>query len=926
MKTIPCPQCHEAAPIEAALCPSCKSSLIGPSTRLQTGSLLADRYRIVRPLARGGMSAVYVAEDLRMGDLIVAVKEMRVGHAGNTEALQKAVAEFHREAAVLAQLTHPHLPRVFDQFAHDGVEYLVMEFVPGETLQQRLNASLLPCGEEQVRAWGCQLCEVLQYLHTRTPPLIYRDLKPANVMLRPDGQLVLLDFGIARYFSPEQGDTAVFGTVGYAPPEQYAGRTEARSDIWSLGVLLHQLATGYNPLDRPYRPLPPARTLRPDLSVQFESIIEQATAEEPEQRFADATAFAAALRGEISVATHPRRKLAVTGAATSRGGTARSRAGYVRRAAWTSLSAFVIVVLALLSATGAFSADWLPTPGRFNTASPAPAAGSGVTAEAGQTRAPPNGEGEETTSPQGPRSSTNGFPVPPDMVIVPAGSWYIGEMIADDQPEQAVGTQLTTADFLIERTEVTNGQYAACVAAGACHRPRKPESATRPNYFDNPSYANYPVVFVSWHDARRYCAWRGRRLPTEAEWEKAARGDTKSNYPWGNDWEWDPEHDVTFVTNVANSWDTGGQAGVPRDTARVGERLRRNGASPYGALDMVGNVGEWTSSRHMPGRYNPADGRELVATSPGTRRVVRGMPVGNEPTRARVTTREALVAEEATAAVGFRCAAGPGVLGRSGLASLALPSAEPPVGMRLLKGDITYLGTSEAEADEWTHTLGWPFAHAEIPQTPHTLNDFYLDQFEVTNAAYRAFVLAQGHPTPRNSFNPEGLAIWKGTEFAPELAEHPVVNVNWHDASAYCRWLGKRLPTEAEWEWAAGGPSKRLWPWGDSVRGDELNSRETALGTTAPVNAFEQGRTPDGIANLGGNVWEWTSSLSLPYPYDVFDGREDPEAEGARVIRGGSWMDIQRSAHTTGRAELQPEVANVNVGFRCAQDAQHIIN
>ncbi|HEU5100399.1 MAG TPA: serine/threonine-protein kinase, partial [Roseiflexaceae bacterium] len=225
--------------------------------------LIQDRYRLIRLLGSGGFGAVYLAEDQRLGRA-VALKEMDAARLGPDE---RAVAEqlFEREARMLASLDHPGLTRIWDFFQHDRRAFLVMEYVPGRTLRDLVQARGGPLDESLVLECALQLCDVLAYLHSRQPPVIFRDLKPANVMVVPgdgrweigDGSIpspnsqlpaprfVLIDFGIARLFKPDQpGDTLIIGTPGYAPPEQYGqGQTDQRSDIYSLGATLYELLT-----------------------------------------------------------------------------------------------------------------------------------------------------------------------------------------------------------------------------------------------------------------------------------------------------------------------------------------------------------------------------------------------------------------------------------------------------------------------------------------------------------------------------------------------------------------------------------------------------------------------------------------------------------------------------------------------------------
>lgn len=262
---------------------------------LKSGDSLAERYRVERRLNQGGMGVVYLARDRRLGDRQVAVKEMdpRGAGIGGQELSRDA---FRQEATLLARLHHPGLANVTDFFEHGGLQYLVMEYVAGETLSDRLSR-LGRVDEVQTLKWARELSAVLAYLHRQQPPIVFRDLKPDNIMVQPDGTLKLIDFGIARFFKPGQrSDTVALGTVGYAAPEQYGrGQTDPRADVYSLGVVLHHLLTGYDPGRTPLN-LPPLRELAPRVSPRLAAAIEQALALDPAQRFRDAAVFAQSLR------------------------------------------------------------------------------------------------------------------------------------------------------------------------------------------------------------------------------------------------------------------------------------------------------------------------------------------------------------------------------------------------------------------------------------------------------------------------------------------------------------------------------------------------------------------------------------------------------------------------------------------------------
>jgi serine/threonine-protein kinase len=300
-----CPTCQHDNADGAPFCAECGTRLNRPPTMASpaTGTLpqqtvLQDRYVVMQKLGQGGMGAVYRAGDRRLSTVTWAVKEMSQSAVTGPLERQQARDAFRHEAEMLAALNHPNLPRVTDHFEQDGKAYLVMEYVPGETLLSFLMREGLPQPQARVFEWARQLCAALDYLHTQSPPIIFRDLKPANIMLTPNGQVKLIDFGIARLFKPGQAkDTQAFGTVGYSAPEQYGkGQTDARSDVYSLGVLLHQLLTGYDPTETPFR-LPPASQINPHIPQQLSDALSTATNSDPERRFASISAFRAALFG-----------------------------------------------------------------------------------------------------------------------------------------------------------------------------------------------------------------------------------------------------------------------------------------------------------------------------------------------------------------------------------------------------------------------------------------------------------------------------------------------------------------------------------------------------------------------------------------------------------------------------------------------------
>ncbi|MDE3229256.1 MAG: protein kinase [Chloroflexota bacterium] len=262
--------------------------------RLPPQTMLGKRYLILKRIGQGGMAAVYQASDTR-ANRVVAIKEMSQDDLTPDEQ-REAVESFEREARLLQRLHHPNLPVVYESFAESGRHYLVMEFVDGETLEGRLVAAKKALPEALTLGWARQLCDVLGYLHGQKPPVIFRDLKPANIMVTRKGQIKLIDFGIARVFSPRSArDTQALGTPGYAPPEQYGNaQTDARADVYALGATLYQLLTNYDVSKTPFA-LPPVRSRNSAISVSTATAIERATQLNRDHRFASAADFARAL-------------------------------------------------------------------------------------------------------------------------------------------------------------------------------------------------------------------------------------------------------------------------------------------------------------------------------------------------------------------------------------------------------------------------------------------------------------------------------------------------------------------------------------------------------------------------------------------------------------------------------------------------------
>jgi formylglycine-generating enzyme required for sulfatase activity len=644
---------------------------------LTVGQVLEKRYRIDALLGQGGMGAVYRATDLRLS-ISVALKE-------NLEATPEAQRQFGREAGILASLHHPNLPRVTDYFFIPSQgQYLVMDYIEGQDLGQVLaQHGAIP--EAEALGWIGRVLDALDYLHGEG--IIHRDIKPANIKIAPKGQVFLVDFGLAKAYDPALLTTAGARAVtpGFAPPEQYGmGRTDARSDLYSVGATLYALLTGTTPPDAletltKQAHLTPPRQLNATISPQAEAAIMRAMQAAPSDRFQSAAAFRAAL------ATPPPTLLAPAEKETSASATpqplpprARARQRRSTLPAWFwpvaggAAALFVLIVIgvmllgrgganhkatATLSLTRSAIATVTATPAARPSDTPLPPTTvSGPTAtraiQRTATAAPTLTSTPEPTPP--PTATALSAPTPPPtvsqagatttrpkdgavMVFVPAGEFRMGSSDAIGQTGMDNLQHKVYLDaFWIDKTEVTNARYRQCVEAGACT-----ESCASADSQFNKDYQ--PVVCVNWDDATAYCQWAGARLPTEAEWEKAARGTDSRAYPWGYE-----EPDCNRARYRTCGW----------ATEVVGSL--RAGASPCGALDMAGNVDEWIADWYAVDYYTHSPAHNPTGPDSGQYRVLRGGSWGSESTSLlRSSNRNRANPDRRNLIIGFRCGLSP---------------------------------------------------------------------------------------------------------------------------------------------------------------------------------------------------------------------------------------------------------------------------
>lgn len=268
---------------------------------LEIGSIIDGKYKILNKIGQGGMSVVYLAMNERANKQW-AIKEVRKDGVKDYDVVRQGLIA---ETDILKRLNHPHLQSIIDVIDRDDTFLIVMDYIEGKSLDHWLKKDGAQ-PQEKVVEWAKQICDVLGYLHSRKPPIIYRDLKPANVMLKPDGQIMIIDFGTAREFKETSiEDTSCLGTQGYAAPEQYGGhgQTDARTDIYTLGATMYHLLTGHNPSLPPYE-MYPIRRWNPALSSGLEKIVLKCTQRNPNDRYQNCAELMYALEhyGELDSA------------------------------------------------------------------------------------------------------------------------------------------------------------------------------------------------------------------------------------------------------------------------------------------------------------------------------------------------------------------------------------------------------------------------------------------------------------------------------------------------------------------------------------------------------------------------------------------------------------------------------------------------
>ena len=560
-----------------------------------------DRYNIIDLLGQGGMATVYRAYDTRL-EREVALKVIR-HEAFPPDVLQNELKRFEREAKSLARLSHPNIVKVLDYGEYEGSPFLVMEYLPGGTLKQKIGS---PIAWQDAMHLLLPVARGVEYAHNRE--IIHRDIKPSNILLAENETPTLSDFGIAKLFQNEgtllTASGMAMGTPEYMAPEQWTGKTVPQSDMYALGVVLYEMVTGRRPYtaDTPggvfmmqvTEPVLFPRDIVPHLPEAVEQFLLKALSREPSNRHASMTEF---IRDMELLLSNAETKVPINRMETLKGSPGQSS---VRKDAsspsrklvpfnWKAATLGGVILLAVVVAAAVVLTKKKSTP---------------LAAEI--------------------TDSKNAV-----MVLVPEGDFVMGSDNGDED-ERPVHT-VYLDEFYIDKYEVTNLDYRVCVVDGVC---KPPQDMTN---YNNPEYENHPVVYVDWEMARTYCDWRDAQLPTEAQWEKAARGMDARTYPWG---EGIACSQANYLSCIEDTQPFDSYAGS---------------LSPYGAYNMAGNVWEWVADWYSPA-YDVSETDNPVGAESGERRVLRGGGWNQHEYLLRTSARLGVVPTDVFLSFGFRCA------------------------------------------------------------------------------------------------------------------------------------------------------------------------------------------------------------------------------------------------------------------------------
>jgi len=641
--------------------------------------MILGKYEIQESLGQGGFGTVYKALDISL-KRPVAVKVLHPNLVND----QTFLGRFRQEAQITAQLDHCNLVTIYDYDENEGHYYIVMSYMPGGSLKERIKNEA-PFSKEAALSIIEQIGIGLEYSHKRH--VIHRDLKPGNILFDEEGNARISDLGFAKLLhsdasTPMSVSGGIVGTPSYMAPEIWLGyEVSPATDIYSLACIMVEMLTGERLFGGERAPEVMLKHFEPlqlpeSLPEEWKAVLKAALEKKPEDRIQSARDFLEQLKQADQGESLPDKK----SEAIKKPAIEEPSPDYDPREVQHLLQRL------LDSHPGemVFEPDKdevKPTDGSAEASANPEAlineqdaldgdsSGSQITKEESLGETENREKGKRNTKSDlfvvigmmavifgliiysAWKSSTSTAPATRvrqldgmERVYVPAGNFIMGSKAgdpnawSDEKPERTVYLDA----YWIDKYEVNNGQYQQCVEAGKCTIPHKSYSTTRHSYYGNLSYDNFPVIFVAWHQAKAYCEWVGGDLPTEAQWEKAARGTDGREYPWGNQ-----EPDYSY----ANYW-----GNAIRDTDAV--KSYEEGKSPYGVMNMSGNVSEWVNDWYAD-KYDETDNTNPQGPDSGNNRAVRGGSFVDREWNIQSADRMLKYPNGWYISVGFRCVSKP---------------------------------------------------------------------------------------------------------------------------------------------------------------------------------------------------------------------------------------------------------------------------
>ncbi len=619
------------------------------------GKKIANRYRVEALLGHGGMADVYKVYDERRSVYLA----MKVLHDDLAE--DKAfIRRFKAEAKTLMDLQHPHIVRFYGMEQDGDLVFMLMEFIDGTTLRKEIKKTDKPLSNQRILQIMRPVCSALTYTHNMGR--VHCDVKPANIMFKTNGDVLLTDFGISRISEGATVTMAGAGTPGFMPLEQMMGKDPVPTmDIYALGVTLYEMVTN----DRPFTgsttqisgtvaekiraeqmsgKVTPPRKFNRDILPAVEVVVLKCLEKDPQKRFQKVEDLLKALEAampEDAKAPIPVPAQGIGAEPPSENFFNKFLGGLKsgKPLSWGIVGGMaIIIVVAIVLSLGSKH----PLVSTISSTATSEVIAVALPTE---TIAPPT----PTTDPNFPPPCTSigqEWTSPKDgmvLVCVPNGAFSMG---AGDNINYVMNYnkpihRVNMSAYWIDKYEVSNAQYGACVSSGACSQPGSDRSAVYSSYFYEPKYQNYPVGSINWNQATAYCEWANRQLPTEARWEKAARGDDERLFPWGNN---------EATCEYANYASCKGGDAVAVDSYSQGK-------SPYGVYNMAGNVEEWVSDWFEQFYYKDSSNSTDPTGEPtGSLHILRGGGFLMKAEHAYTFSRELQTAGFSDWFTGFRCA------------------------------------------------------------------------------------------------------------------------------------------------------------------------------------------------------------------------------------------------------------------------------